>query len=654
MFTCRACTRRALTVLLESSLPAGGSRTALGKCTPQHAKPVVRTYATNAVAAKVVKSRGGEQNGNEGDSWRPKYGASKSMERTVERQMEFFDDPYHIAKEVERVLAKDNFDQAVLLTRNASKNLKVTVAWNHLIGYQMRTFKLHAAIKTYNEMKKRAQLPNAQTYTIIFKGCAMSPHPKLAVTEAVKLYNNMLASDRISPNTIHLNAVLQVCAKAEDLETMFTLVKSADKNLRAPNNLTYTTILNALRAKVNKRPDRDVPTQSQEREVQQTIQRAKEIWEEVLRKWRDASIVIDEELVCSMGRILLMGNYHDNDAIFPLLDQTMGITKDTQELSILAWKSLKAERESKEDVEETAKSSDAALLTASPKGGASQPALKVNPGRNTLSMVMTAIENTGKVNLARRYWIILTKNYAIEPDAHNWFALFGALRRGKSSTKAAEYLAEMPKAMMSSKIFRTAMLTCVRDNLNKSSFNNATRMLEIMLTAMRIPDMTVLRTYLRVAYANKRLFDEMAVQKDVGAAKLAWGRQMTVALENLWEPYQIASKQFSFGGLGPVPEKTFVDDEEREAWVQGAAPRAELAALARKMIAAYDRLIFDNMVPDVVAKRLAPRRNALNRFVVKYFESREKYEPGWNRKVTELEGKKEEEEDWKLGADESW
>ncbi|KAK9414206.1 hypothetical protein SUNI508_02305 [Seiridium unicorne] len=653
MFSCRACTRRALAVLLETPLPSDTSRAPLRKCVSSNPASAARTYATNAVAERGTKPRGMERHDDDTDMEKPKRTVSKSVERTVNRQMEFLNDPFHIAKEVERVLAKDQFEQAALLARNASAKYKVTVAWNHLIDYQMRNFKLHAAIKTFNEMKKRAQLPNAQTYTIIFRGCAMSPHPKLAVAEAFKLYNNMLSSDRISPNTVHLNAMLQVCAKAEDIETMFTIVKSAGHTMRAPNNLTYTTILNAIRAIVDKPQDRTVPTEDRTPAIQQTIQRAKAIWEEVLKKWRDASIAVDEELVCAMGRILLMGNFHDNDAIFSLIEQTMGITKEPEKLSSLAWKGVKQERASLSNDEGIAQVPSTSVQMAT-KGSPKSSIALVHPGKNSLSMVMTAIENTGKVNLARRYWIVFTKNYDVVPDAHNWFALFRALRRGKSSTKTAEYLAEMPKDMMSVKVFRTAMLTCVRDNLNKSSFNNATRILEIMLMSTRVPDMQALRTYLRVAYANKRLFEEMAEQKDPNAAKLAWGRQMCTALENLWEPYRMAAKQLTHGGLAPVAEKKFVDDQERDAWIREASPRAELSALARKMIAAYDRLIFDNMVPPVVSKRLEPRRNALNRFVVKYFEDREKYEPGWNRKVAELETKKEEEADWDLGSNERW
>ncbi len=63
-------------------------------------------------------------------------------------------------------------------------------------------------------MKKRGQPPNAQTYTILFRGFAKSQHPTLAVSEAVRIYTTMLDSPRLPLNTIHLNAVLEVCARA--------------------------------------------------------------------------------------------------------------------------------------------------------------------------------------------------------------------------------------------------------------------------------------------------------------------------------------------------------------------------------------------------------------------------------------------------------
>ena len=96
-------------------------------------------------------------------------------------------------------------------------------------------------------MKKRGQLPNVQTFTVLFRGCARSQHPKLAVAEAVKHYNMLMADKRLQPNSIHLNAVLNVCARAGDLDSMFLIADTVNDSTRAPTAYTYTTILNALR-----------------------------------------------------------------------------------------------------------------------------------------------------------------------------------------------------------------------------------------------------------------------------------------------------------------------------------------------------------------------------------------------------------------------
>lgn len=97
------------------------------------------------------------------------------------------------------------------------------------------------------QMKKRGQIPNAKTYTVIFRGCAGSLHPKLAVSEATRIYNFMVKHATLKPNTIHMNAVLEVCARARDIESLFTVLSTANTGIRTPDSCTYTIVLNALR-----------------------------------------------------------------------------------------------------------------------------------------------------------------------------------------------------------------------------------------------------------------------------------------------------------------------------------------------------------------------------------------------------------------------
>ncbi|OTA93069.1 hypothetical protein M434DRAFT_73704 [Hypoxylon sp. CO27-5] len=530
-------------------------------------------------------------------------------EWAAQKQLQYLKDPLHIADYVKKTLAKGDFEEAALITRKASKDTKVVVSWNHLIDYHLRHDRLHAAIKLYNEMKKRAQLPNAQTFTIIFRGCTISSHPKLAVSEAVRIYHSLLANDRIKPNTIHMNAVLQVCAKAEDLDSLFSIVQTANDGLRAPNNLTYTTIINALRSKVDKRQHgstAEIDTTEIDNEKRQAIQRAKSLWETVISKWKEGSIIIDEELVCAMGRTLLMGTYHDADSVEALLEQTMMIPRDDK----LAISNTSTKAEGVEGASADMKPTTSPDTTRIKAPGA--PAVKYAlPGNNSLSMILSALEKTGKTTKSQRYWDIFTKQHGVIPDANNWHQLLTALRRGKNSAKTVSNLRDMPAELMVPKNFRTAMSTCLRDNLNRSAFTHATEVLEIMLAKLKNPDLITLRTYLRVAYANKRYFIEQS-KRDYEAAMMAWGKQLTTALANLWKPYMIIAKQCENEG----PESNY---------------KREFVALARKMIAACDRVIFGKMVPPEIEAQIKPRRNSLNKVVVRHFEQMAEIDPNFRK-----------------------
>ncbi|KAK6866176.1 Pentatricopeptide repeat protein [Apiospora arundinis] len=685
MFTCRSCTRRLLNAVADHALASEPTSNTLRQSIISTSAQQTRSYAAATSAVERPKRRDAEDEDLSPALRRDEDKNAKKIEWAVNKHMDYIKDPFHIAQAVQGHLDKDRYEEAKLMTVKASKGKNVTVSWNHLIEYQMRHQRLHGAINLFNEMKKRAQMPNAQTYTIIFKGCAQSDHKKLAVAEASKLYNNMLKSDRIKPNTQHFNCLLQVCARAGDIETMFTIVQSGNDARRAPDNFTFTTILNALRAKVQFDPRRQPKStsmagpsaeeQETEQNIKQTIQRAKAIWEEVLAKWRSASIVIDEQLVCAMGRILLMGSHGDNLAVLSLVEQTMGIPKDEGALVKMAREAHLTPPENDMPKGPPRLGLQRTPIVKDTKSGSPKHA---QPGNNTLSVVLAALQQTTKTSLIPRYWDVFTRKFLVSPDAKNWHQLIKSLRYGHNSGKVAEYLWIMPKAFKSEPTFRIAMNACLRDNLNKHAFHNASQVFEVMITSLRAPDAHAMRIYLQTAHAVKRPFEDLA-KKDPEAAKLAFGKQLVTALENLWEPYRMATKQFAFGGLTPrtpplsvssnsplaaiapapaaatttdvaaattdasVQEKT-TREVELQMWKLHSEARGEIAALARKMIAAYDRLIFGDLATADTIAKLKPRRNQINAFVVKYFEDREKYEPKWSFKRMQEEKKKEQDE----------
>ncbi|KAF3064564.1 putative pentatricopeptide repeat protein [Daldinia childiae] len=620
MFTCKSCKRKAFSTLIN---PTFRLQNTLATVQPIYTPALSRRhrkYTTTTAPANVSQQDGYQDN--------PKAKRKQTIspqEWAAQKQLQYLKDPLHIQDYVRKTLERGNFDDAMLITKKASKNSVVTVSWNHLIGYVMQQGKLHAGIKLYNDMKKIGQFPNAQTYTIIFKGCSFSPHPKLAVSEAIRIYNNMLTNDRITPNTIHLNAVLKVCANAEDIESLFTIVQTANQGLRAPNNLTYTIILNALRRKVNRRQYGlvvDVDTPKITKAKARTILRSKAIWEEVISKWRAGSIIIDEELVCAMGWILLMGNYHDAESIEALLEQTMMIPKD--DVAAIRGESKKWAGHSKDDIDAKPATT---VDTDKIKAPGAPEVSHALPGNNSLSLIIAALEKSGKTSRAQAYWDIFTKKHHVVPDANNWHRMLMTLRRGKNSSQTVMCLWDMPAELMLPKNFRTAMNTCLRDNLNTSVFNNATEVVKIMLSKLKIPDPITLRNYLRVAYACKRpFFDQFG--NDTYGATMAWSKQLATALENLWKPYMTVARQYDEDG----PESNM---------------KRELVALARKMIAASDRVISSNVLRPGDQKEVEARRNSLNRVVVRHFKEMKEMFPEFRPE----EDAKEEDEGDKDGED---
>ncbi|EFX03203.1 pentatricopeptide repeat protein [Grosmannia clavigera kw1407] len=598
--------------------------------------------------------------------------ASSRVDAISKRRLQFLRDPYTIGKHVEGILqkdARDGFEKALSITRLASKDKQVTVSWNHLIGYLMRKGKLVAAVKLFNEMKKRAQLPNAQTYTIIFKGCAQSPHASLAVYQATRLYYSMLDNERIKPNTIHMNAVLQVCARAKDVESLFSVAKTANDRLRMPNNLTYTTVFNGLRYSTALPHHRTVKEGEEEvhvdkEKVSVSIKRARAVWEEVVTNWRQGRIIIDEELVCAMGRVLLMGDYHDNDDVLSLVEQTMGIPRFDRPTMLAATpktapKEPAATPISSTDEKAVAEDKTAAEDTAAkrppsegrkppppvavahktqfvplPAGvigsknhnsiegseGGSSRILYSQPGRNVLSLVLTSLGATRKTSLAARYWeVFQSPPYYVVPDSENWFRLLKALRRGHNSAKTAELLQKMPKELINERTLQLAMATCAADNLNDGAFASAGKVLDLMSRTLLVPDPHTMRMYLQTAITNNRQFKEVADPREREVAKFAFGRQIVRALGRLWDPLRLAGNALTY------PEQPYASGpEKREQTYNG---RRELVSLIRQMVSAADMVVSEGMADEATIKDVRTSRNLLNRQVTRFYENREEMEP---------------------------
>ncbi|KAK0646110.1 hypothetical protein B0T16DRAFT_412658 [Cercophora newfieldiana] len=600
MFVCKACLRKGLSTV------ASESRLLLRPVQSQAATALSsrRLASSSATVVPKLPLAPADETADLAEQRR-----TEKLKYAVKKHLTCLKDPLKIGEHVQRTLEKGNFEEALLLVRTASRDTKLTVSWNHLIDYEMKKQHLHAAIKLYNEMKKRAQLPDSRTFTIIFRGCAQSDHPRLAVSEAVRIYNTMVANGRVSPSTIHLNAVLEVCARAGDLDSMFTILQTANNGTRKPDGRTYTIVLNALRHKPDHANRLELDEVATQAEIDLSISRAKIIWEDVMARWNSGQILIDEALVCAMGRLLAKGDHKDKKSILDLLETTLKVPRF--------------------DLTGESSTTGQSQTQLKPSKANNHSLTVPTPGNNTLSLVMQHLAVTKKTSLAPRYWHHFTTVYGVEPDKDNYISYIKVLMKGRASTKTAEAILSMDDDMLQPLIYRFGFSTCIHDELNRHAFANACLIFDLMIAKSRHPDPLAMRLFLQSARGNVRYIYEQN-KDDPRAGRLAVGKQICTALERMWQPFRMLMNSFNFSGK---PQR------KNSLWGLSENERDEAASTARRMIAAMDVVVNEELVEDPeLLKTLKARRVLLNKLVERYVETLEIPEPKGKR-ITKKDGR---------------
>lgn len=388
-------------------------------------------------------------------------------------------------------------------------------------------------------MKKRAQPPDAYTYTTLFRGFSWHSQLPLSVSRALSIYHSMFADNcPVKPNIIHTNAVLKVCAMAGDIDGLLGVAaKLPIKGVGSPNNLTFTTILNAIRnAAWDDTKGQKVSSAKNERRTTAVMQ-GRRLWEEIRDRWAKGDLYIDEELVCAMGRLLLVSSEEqDCDDILSLLEQTMGLPRQIPRLGDPARKGAirnpepiaspeeampgnvelqtllppfnpSTENENETDLSDPTTSAFAPLPRGPP---ASQPPIR--PGCNTLSLVIDACVRLHLIPAAQNYWGMLTSEsgtYNVIPDAENFHMYLRLLRVQRASEMAVELVEEMRRGdvgalvQLKTKTFRIAMSCCVRDKKNPHVLKFAARLVRMMTDSLEHPDARALGMYLDLAMSQQ-------------------------------------------------------------------------------------------------------------------------------------------------------
>lgn len=415
----------------------------------------------------------------------------RRLMRQDQRQIEvYYKDPLQLAEGVIQRLRVPDIEGALRLVRaSQAYDIKNIVSWNHCCDWLMAQGQIKQALAVYNEMKKRGQRPDAHTYTIMLRGLSQHIDKPNAVQEAVKIYNSIFApNSAVKPNTIHTNAIINVCARGGDMDSLWAVAgKLPDRGPGSPDRITFSTILNAIREntvkEVTKSADRvktsKVPgAQSEEEAAEErsrmyakAVEDGRKMWEDISFRWRRADLVIDEQLVCAMGRLLLAcGVDRDVEQVLDLVEVTMNLR-------------LKERGgQGKQQVQWLEGSTDPSSLPLMDSN------IYATPGPNTLSMLLQACSQKRSIqHLSKSYWQRLTDPngaYRIQPDAGNIIMYLRLLRQQRASADTLELLSrdwpeDIAKVLFRRASFVIAFSTCMRDKRNPNVFKTAQKMLKI-------------------------------------------------------------------------------------------------------------------------------------------------------------------------------
>ncbi|KAI9872866.1 MAG: hypothetical protein M1830_001105 [Pleopsidium flavum] len=644
MLDCKSCIHRCIRTILADVLPL--------RPTPQHFPgrnvslpfpgSTRRAYGTAAAIAKVPSKNHAQVPQKRpvnlyGEQKRNAVARGQQIPRTeLEHELRYLKDPLKLADHVRGILRRDEDKKALEIVRAAGRDVLCTVSWNHLMDYEMSKGRVNAALKMYNEMKKRAQIPDAHTYTILLRGLAWHTHYPQALGKALSLYHSMFTPNSpIKPSIIHTNAVLKVCTRARDMDSMWGIAaKLPSRGMGAPDNLTFTTILNAVRHNVLLSLNKSETEEQMSRRREKAILEGRRMWDDIIGRWRSGDMWIDEEMVCAMGRLLLIGGRpRDWDDVLSLVEQTMTVPRLVPRLGTPAREGARVpqlavgdnavfEREDKEDGEPEAGAEfnrvDISNAVVHIKGGQTQPAGYARPGNNILSLVIEACIKMRAKQTAQDYWGLLTDptGYDIIPDDDNYHIYMRLLRLSRASEGAVRLLKEEMASSKNftflKKTFRIAISTCVRDKNNPNVMYHANQILDLMQSKLDDPDIPTMTMYM-----------SLAISTDDGG-------NIVKALKRL-NPSTVNLKSLLFyGPLQPVDQDRRQDAEDTIGLVQ-------------MMVGSYDRLMNKGEVKREDYGEHAKERSKLAAFVTRY---KIRNEPRTQRGMRKrIEWKREEESD---------
>jgi hypothetical protein len=389
-------------------------------------------------------------------------------------------------------------------------------------------------------MKKRGHKPDAHTYTIMLRGYTMNHKKPDAVEEAMKVYDSIWRPEsNVKPSIIHSNAIINCLGRALNMDALWSVAgRLPDRGPGAADKWTYTTILNTMQAcavrDARQLAEADGDQEAAAKVVQNAIGEGRRLWEEVVSRWRSGDVNIDQTLVCAMGRLLLLGQRHDWDDIFSLVEQTMRLprakaaahhhpggekdeelgkvltlppSKEAQATSGLQQLEVAVADEAAPKIKNEFAVVDLSDRPVRASVGADVPSPYAHVGNNVLSLLIEASIKLREIPTGKMYWDKLTnpdKEPFVMPDDDNFHSYQRLLRMSRSSKEMCDLLQQPVNVALEGIWYRRgtfviAMSTCARDFKNPNVFTYASSILDLMQAKLEKPDFKVMTMYLSLA-----------------------------------------------------------------------------------------------------------------------------------------------------------
>ena len=410
---------------------------------------------------------------------------------------------------------------------------------------------------------------------------------------------------RVKPTTLHANAALLVCSRASDLDALWGIVaRMPDSGSGTPDGTTYTTILNAIRhhALTTTSQLTDEDDVQRAARYQKAIIDGRRVWDDVVAKWRAGEIIIDESLVCAMGRLLLLStDRREWSDVFLLIRQSMNIPIPADSLP---KPPTHKNRPGSQDASMTTATleSEALDLSASEQSDSqfdsevsTQKKSHVPYARysnNTLSLILEACLKMNAKRTATVYWRFFCDpdQHALVPDPANFHYYLSLLRLYRSDKEAAELLqsdtAEKSGALKVKKTYRAAMGVCFRNKKSPNALEHAEQILNLMCANLAEPEIVAVGQYVDLVHmrSDPRKLDRALSKLDPVVANL--------------------KSLLNYGNESG--NKLSKEDQE------------EILRILRKVVACYHRLIETKDQPPQRLKYYMQTRHSLSAYIQRW------------------------------------